>query len=355
MRILIFNWRDLRHPRAGGAEVFTENIARHWVASGHDVTLFCSSVSGVPERESCDGVDIIRRGSRLGVYREAPRFYREVGGKFDIVIDEINTRPFLCPTFVNDVPVVAFMHQLAADVWAHEFSQPVAVVGQRRELAWLRTYRYIPTLTVSASSKASLQAAGLQRVAVVPEGLDSLDAAWLRPKATVPTVVFVGRLAANKRPDHAVEAFRLARRHLPELRLFLIGSGVLEDSLRKAAPDGVEFLGRVADAEKYGAMSEAHALISTSVREGWGLVVSEAAAAGTVSVGYDVPGLCDSVRAANGVLVQPDPVAMSRALTKVIPEILAGRGPQPTIGGVAPWAEVAETFLARCRQVTALG
>ena len=35
--------------------------------------------------------------------------------------------------------------------------------------------------------------------------------------------------------------------------------------------------------------------VFTSHREGWGLVVSEAAAMGTPSVGYDVPGVRDSI------------------------------------------------------------
>ena len=45
MRILILTWRDLAHPQAGGAEVYTEQVARRWVADGHDVTLFATADS----------------------------------------------------------------------------------------------------------------------------------------------------------------------------------------------------------------------------------------------------------------------------------------------------------------------
>ena len=55
MRILIYNWRDLAHPKAGGAEVYTDQIARHWVQAGHDITLFCSAVDGTFEQETVDG------------------------------------------------------------------------------------------------------------------------------------------------------------------------------------------------------------------------------------------------------------------------------------------------------------
>ena len=75
MRILILNWKDLAHPAAGGAEVFTERVARELVSRGHTVTLFAAAVTGKPARELVEGVEIVRRGGRLGVYRQARRFW----------------------------------------------------------------------------------------------------------------------------------------------------------------------------------------------------------------------------------------------------------------------------------------
>jgi glycosyltransferase involved in cell wall biosynthesis len=57
-------------------------------------------------------------------------------------------------------------------------------------------------------------------------------------------------------------------------------------------------------------MSRAHVLLVPGVREGWGLVVSEANAMGTPAVAYDVPGLRDSVKdRVTGVLVGKDDYA----------------------------------------------
>src|SRR5260370_31355007 len=122
MGIVILNWRDLAHPKAGGAEVYTHEIAREWVNTGNEVTLYCSAVAGLPTEDEQDGVRIIRQGTELTVYRGARQFYdREGTGRVDVVIDEVNTRPFLCPAFVKDVPVVALIHQIAHDAWFHEF------------------------------------------------------------------------------------------------------------------------------------------------------------------------------------------------------------------------------------------
>src|SRR2546423_296044 len=111
MRILVCNWKDLRHPQAGGAEVYTHEIARRWVAAGHAVTLFCAAVDGAPPVEDVDGVRVVRRGGRLGVYRAAREYYRGPGsGRFDLVVHEGNTRPFRRPRGGPATPGGALIH-----------------------------------------------------------------------------------------------------------------------------------------------------------------------------------------------------------------------------------------------------
>jgi O-antigen/teichoic acid export membrane protein len=172
LRILAYNWRDLAHPRAGGAEVYLQSVAREWVKLGHAVTIFCASVDDRPPRELDDGVEIIRRGGRLGVYREARRYWRREGdGQYDLVVDCVNTRPFLCPRFVGNVPIVAVVHQVAREIWRYETPWPISVLGRYLlEPTWLRAYRDVPVVTVSESSRDSLAKYGLRRVTVVPEG-----------------------------------------------------------------------------------------------------------------------------------------------------------------------------------------
>ena len=147
-------------------------MAREWVRCGHEVTIFCAAVDGRPARELADGVEIIRRGGRLGVYREARRYWRREGdGRYDLVVDCVNTRPFLCPRFVGNVPIVAIIHQVAREIWRYETPWPISVLGRYLlEPAWLRTYRDVPVVTMCESSRESLAEYGLRRVTVVPEG-----------------------------------------------------------------------------------------------------------------------------------------------------------------------------------------
>ena len=356
MRILAYNWRDLAHPRAGGAEVYLQSVAREWVKCGHEVTVFSARVAGRPAEEFVDGVRIIRRGGRIGVYREAKRYWRREGaGQYDLVLDCVNTRPFLCPRFVRDVPVMALIHQVAREVWHYETPWPIAVVGRYLlEPFWLRAYRDVPVVTVSESSRESLAEYGLRRVTVVPEGWAPAFPAPVE-KEPVPTVVFLGRLSANKRPEHAIQAFGLARRHLPDAQMWVIGSGPEEARLRKLAGPGVTFLGHLPEETKRERLGRAHALVATSVREGWGLVVTEAAASGTVAIGYDVAGLRDSIGASGGTLTEADAVSLAFGLVRLLSSMSAGQHPRATPAGVVPWTEVAAAILAETRAARSPG
>ena len=104
----------------------------------------------------------------------------------------------------------------------------------------------------------------------------------------------------------------------------------------------MEILGRVSEEEKVDRMARAHVHVATSAREGWGLVVSEAAALGTPTIAYNTPGLKDSTLAATGPAL---PAGAGR------PRRLPGRGdargcrPNPVeplaYGGAHSWDEVA--------------
>ncbi|HUP68537.1 MAG TPA: glycosyltransferase family 4 protein [Acidimicrobiales bacterium] len=346
MRILIYNWRDMAHPRAGGAEVYTHNVAKHWVEWGHEVTWFTSAVEGRPSVEEVDRIKIVRRGGRFGVYREARRFYeREGKGHFDIVVDVVNTRPFLCPKFVRDVPVVALIFQVCREVWFYEVPFPIAVIGRYfLEPRWLRVYRDVPVMTISESSRASLADYGLSNVSIVPVGTQGVELPSAGPKEAEPTVVFVGRLTANKRPSHALRATEIARVRLPDLRAWVIGSGPQEQRLQGKHAEAT-FFGRVSEKEKLELMSRAHVIVATSVREGWGMTISEAATVGTPAVAYDVPGLRDSVAGSGGYLVEPNPESLAADLVRRMPEFRSP-GLVSLLADTVSWATVASAILS---------
>jgi glycosyltransferase involved in cell wall biosynthesis len=204
-------------------------------------------------------------------------------------------------------------------------------------------------LTVSQSSAESLaRYHGWRDVTVLPEGHTPHPVPSVT-KEQAPTVVFLGRLVAMKRPEEAIAAFQLLARELPDARLWVIGDGPLLERLRASSPPNVSFLGRLGREELFDRLARAHVLVATSVREGWGLNVSEAAACGTPSIGYSVPGLVDAVPASGGALVEPTP----RALAAALRDYFAGKlALEPRVSTV-PWPEVADVVERRLTEVLA--
>lgn len=104
-----------------------------------------------------------------------------------------------------------------------------------------------------------------------------------------PTVLFVGRHIAEKRLDALPAALAVARRSIPDLVAVIAGSGPETDSAIRAAhaagmAAAMRFVGRVDDVELGALMDSAAVLVNSSMREGFGLVVAEAASHGTPSV-----------------------------------------------------------------------
>ena len=114
------------------------------------------------------------------------------------------------------------------------------------------------------------------------------------PAPAEPVVVFAGRHIPEKRVPALVPALALARQRIPELRGEVYGDGPERDEvLRLRAAHGLDGALEVhgfVDAERVeAALSRALCLVLPSRREGYGMVVVEAAAVGTPSVVVAAP------------------------------------------------------------------
>ena len=114
------------------------------------------------------------------------------------------------------------------------------------------------------------------------------------PRSPEPLFLALGRLAEYKRIDLLL---RLWDRVRPVVggRLVIAGDGPQRGYLESLAGPGVTFAGRVSEEEKHRLLGAAWLLVHPALIEGWGIVVTEAALRGTPAVGFDVPGLRDSV------------------------------------------------------------
>ncbi len=303
-RILIFNWRDTRHVFAGGAEVYVHEIAKQWVAAGHQVMQFSGNDGMSPRNETIDGVHIIRRGGFYFVYFWAAVYYvlRLRKCDFDVLIDSQNGIPFFTPLYTRR-PVYCLMHHVHQEVFTRSLAKPLAWFARflEKDLMPL-VYRGVPFITVSESSKADIEALGLGHagIEVVHPGVDLRE---LAPgvKHSVPMVLYLGRLKAYKSIDVLIRAFARVLLRIPDAQLVIAGSGEEEKSLKQLVSeleleDQVTFAGKVSEPEKVSLLQRAWLFVNPSFMEGWGITTIEANACATPVVASNVPGLRDSVR-----------------------------------------------------------
>jgi glycosyltransferase involved in cell wall biosynthesis len=332
-RLLILNWRDPHHPKAGGAETLTFEWAQGWRTAGLEVTWFANEFPGsVPEIWQ-DGIRIVRRGGPYTQSLHARKFDRREG-PFDLVVEEINTLPFLSCLWAIGRSVL-LMHQLAREVWFYEAPWGLSWLGYLAEPLYLRLYRRQPAMVLSPSTRTDLEHLGFDtnRIGLLAGASDAVvDAALPRPRRTSGdfSYIYVGRLAASKRVHDIIAAFATASRVLGlqgiRIRLWIVGTGLpsYERRLRSLVQrldlgETVQFRGWVNKWWLDDKLSSCDVLVMASVREGWGLVVTEANSIGIPAIGYPVHGLRDSIQHGITGLVSTaqNPTSLSREMVKL--------------------------------------
>ncbi|HNQ89710.1 MAG TPA: glycosyltransferase family 4 protein [Verrucomicrobiota bacterium] len=299
MRFLMLNWRDPLNPLAGGAERVTEGYLSALRERGHDVWWFANAFPGGAPEETVRGLPVVRRGGKGRSILEARWWYRRQA-RFDLVIDQHHGLPWFAPWWCG-TRCVAYIHEVLGPIWDVFYRWPTSMIGRWQERSTHWVYRNVPFWTASAHTKALLEAMGVRRVQIIPYGVHTQVLTELEPKRIELPIrlIMVSRLAPNKRVDHGIRAVAWLRDRGVEARLTIVGSGDREGVWRQLAADlglgdCVEFTGALSEPEKDVRLRQAHLLLHTSLREGWGLNVIEANAMGTPAVVYPVAGLVES-------------------------------------------------------------
>jgi glycosyltransferase involved in cell wall biosynthesis len=321
MRTLILDNKHPAQAEAGGAQLYMLRLAQVLLRSQHEVTYFTSSAPDVRRVVDACGIDFRRAGNRYTVFRHAREFLRQRRNDFDLVIDSVNQRSFAPHTIVGRERAISIVHHLGREAWTTEFHPPFSWLGRYvAEPYFVRELRGARLVAVSESTASDLRSVGLAVAAIVPPAHDApVVSRQGPPDLAHPRIVFVGRLVNDKRPFLALRAFQLLRERFEHATLDVLGDGYLRASIQDAAAPGVTVHGYVDDVEKSRFLAESTLLLVTSLREGWGIVVSEAGAHGVPVVGVDRPGLRDSiVDGVTGLLTQDSPEAMSHAAAALL-------------------------------------
>lgn len=314
-RLLFLSWRDIKAPKMGGAEIFTHEMLKRANHNLVEAIHFSPEFSGCEKDEVIDGVRYVRRGNMLSVIKEARLFYKANGAEIDYVVDQCNTHRFFSRLWVEKNKRIFFIHQLTREIWFKNAGFPINLFGFLTETPLLKLSRHDLTITVSDSTKKDLLKLGFEdsKVTILPEGInfEHWKPEFFLEKEANSTFFYIGRFSNYKGIDDSLKAYGKLKKNEPSAKLWIAGKKNNDyintqlmpifkkynlswsDNIADLAD--VTFLGFLSEQEKLECMSRAHCLLFPSLREGWGLTITESAAVGTPSIVYNSPGVVDAV------------------------------------------------------------
>ncbi len=275
-----------------------------------------------------EGYRVVRRGGRYGVFGRTGvaglARHRHAG---EGLVEIWNGMPFWSPLWFRG-PRVVFLHHVHAEMWRMVLPAWMARIGEATERRLAPpAYRSTRVITLSHSSRAEIiDMLGLDpdRVTVVPPGVDArFSPGTAAERSPEPLVVAVGRLVPVKRFDVLMRALARVKPTLPALRAVIAGEGYDRarlEAVRRGlgATRWITLAGRVGDDELVRLYRRAWAVASFSLREGWGMTLTEAGACATPAVASDIAGHRDAVVDGKTGLLADGEDATAAALARVL-------------------------------------
>jgi len=335
MRIALVSPYSWTYP--GGVTRHIEALAERFIADGHHVRVLA------PFDPADTFAAVVHRGARPQPL--APPEYlvplgRTVGFKANGAVSNLSVTPHGVATMQRELrtggydvvhihePVAPLAGWLATD-WTrlplvgtfHSYSESRISNGLANTLGARRVLNRLHVrIAVSEAAAWTAQRFFGGHYRVIPNGVHVdpaiLAAAGSRPPGERLRIVFVGQAVERKGLPLLLRSFEALREHIPT-ELTVIGPTPDELAPMMLDEDGVRILGKVDDARKREELERADVLCAPSLRgESFGMVLTEAFAAGTPVVASDIAGYRDVVRdGVDGVLVPPaDPQALAEAL-----------------------------------------
>ena len=322
--VRVLAWRDLDDPEAGGSELHMDQFLRRWADAGLRVDARTSAVMGQPARVRRNGYFVERAGGRYQVFPQTfLRGWRHDRHHYDALVEIWNGIPFFGPAWFRG-PRLTLLHHVHSEMWKMTLPGPLAKIGWWIERSFAPLfYRRGTIATLSHSSAEDISSLlQLRRAEVVPVGISEFFSPG-GERSRVPLVIAVGRLVPVKQFDLLIKEFVLVHNALPLSTFIIVGEGSLRSDLEAqiAAAGATEWItlpGHVTDEELRDFYRRSWLVSSHSLREGWGMSITEAAACGTPSVVVDIAGHRDAVRpGVSGVLV-PEGESLAKNMVEVL-------------------------------------
>ena len=325
-------------PRSGGIKTTMNRLGQGYSQAGHE------SVLVVPGQRDSDEMTSAGRLITLA----SPELPKSGGYR---VITDVD---WLCTVLARTAPDRlevsdrltlrslgwwARSSGVPSAMWAHERVDGVLSAWTGRTLgspriadAWNRATvrRFDRVIATTNFAREEIDRIGWTKVSTVPLGVDldqfhphrwNADVRMTHCREGVDAlVVMCSRLSKEKRPDLAIDAIRRLHSYGFRAKLVVVGSGPMEEQLRRRAADlPVTWLGFVSDRDALAQLlATADVVIAPGPIETFGLAALEALASGTPVVASNTSAVGEILGSRGGRVVAPDATSMDAGILEVI-------------------------------------
>ncbi|MFH1255803.1 MAG: glycosyltransferase [Candidatus Diapherotrites archaeon] len=307
MNIAIFS--DTFLPQINGVSVAIGTTARGLQRKGHKVVLFAPSPA---KKIEVQGIEVVWLKSKgLPTYKEYRVVLPSRGKTVEAKLREFKAEIVLCETPFGagwlglkiarklKLPAIGFYHTLLPDFLKYLPLPLLRGLGVMKSAAWAYSNSFYNKcdliVTPSDAMKKELEAHGAKKeVMVLPNPIrrEWFEAKKVKRDGRLFWFVFVGRVSYEKNLHEVIDAFEIAAKKLPSLRLKIIGDGPERKKLEKMAAEKglgerIVFTGALREKELIEAVAACDAFVIASTIETQGMAVIEAMALGLPAVAAD--------------------------------------------------------------------
>ena len=227
-KILLINWRDIKNPEAGGAEIYCHEIFRRLAVKGFAVTVLSHGFRGAPHHEVIDGITVIRRGGKWLFNYEIIPWLLRAQHDYDLVIEDLNKIPFFTPLYLKCKRLHLAMHFFGTEIF-RETLFPAALYVFLMEKMIPLFYHRERFVAISESTAREIRRFPVPRehIGIVEPGIDLSFYRPTVPKADPPVIAYMGRLMKYKNVQFVIGAMPALRAEIPGLTLEIGGSAII--------------------------------------------------------------------------------------------------------------------------------
>lgn len=161
VKILWLSHRDIRHPRAGGAELTIYEVGKRLVADGHKVNWITPRPIASPKKELIDGIIISRIGGNLIVHVASIIYILTMRQDYDIIIDDMGHAMPWFSRLITRKPVIVYFRHRHSRTLKGQVNRILASFLTLMERGYRIFYRGCAFVTESESSLQDLISMGI--------------------------------------------------------------------------------------------------------------------------------------------------------------------------------------------------